>query len=238
MRVLAIVHQRDAGPGVFAEEMEATGVELRTWLPAENEPVPSDLDEHDAVMTFGGAMHVDQEDSHPWLAVEKAVLRELVAAGKPLLGVCLGAQLLVEAAGTQPRRAPEPEIGWRAVELTPEAATDPLLGALPQRFEAFQWHSYEVPLPPDSVVLAHSPVCTQAYRVGEFAWGVQFHAEVSAADADAWIRDYRSDEDAVAIGLDPESLRAETAAKIPAWNALGRALCGRFLAVVATRSAA
>jgi GMP synthase-like glutamine amidotransferase len=238
MRVLAIVHQRDAGPGVFAEEMEATGVELRTWLPAENEPVPSDLDEHDAVMTFGGAMHVDQEDSHPWLAVEKAVLRELVAASKPLLGVCLGAQLLVEAAGTQPRRAPEPEIGWRAVELTPEAATDPLLGALPQRFEAFQWHSYEVPLPAGSVVLAHSPVCTQAYRVGEFAWGVQFHAEVSAADADAWIRDYRSDEDAVAIGLDAESLRAETAAKIPAWNALGRALCGRFLAVVATRSAA
>src|ERR671914_1225205 len=145
MRVLAIVHQRDAGPGVFGEEMEANGVELRTWLPAEDEPVPSDLDEQDAVMTFGGAMHVDQEDRHPWLAVEKAVLRELVAAGGPLLGVCLGSQLVAEAAGALPRRASEPEIGWRDVELTPEATTDPLLGALPQRFEAFHWHSYEVP---------------------------------------------------------------------------------------------
>jgi GMP synthase-like glutamine amidotransferase len=238
MRVLAIVHQRDAGPGVFGEEMEANGVELRTWLPAEDEPVPPDLDEHDAVMTFGGAMHVDQEDRHPWLAVEKAVLRELVAAGGPLLGVCLGSQLVAEAAGALPRRASEPEIGWRDVELTPEATTDPLLGALPQRFEAFQWHSYEVPLPPRAVALAHSPVSLQAYRIGESVWGIQFHAEVGAAAAQEWIRDYRSDEDAVRIGLDPESLSQETAAKIAAWNGLGRALCGRFLAVVATRSTA
>jgi GMP synthase (glutamine-hydrolysing) len=233
MRVLAIVHQRDAGPGVFAEEAEARGAELRTWLPAEEEPVPSDLDENDAVMTFGGAMHVDQEDRHPWLAVEKAVLREIVAAGRPLLGVCLGSQLVAEAAGALPRPAREPEIGWREVELTPEAAADPLFGALPARFEAFQWHRYEVPLPPRAVALAQSPVSLQAYRIAESAWGIQFHAEVGPADAQQWIRDYRSDEDAVRISLDPESLSRETAAKIAAWNSLGRALCGRFLAVAA-----
>ena len=233
MRVLAIVHQPDAGPGVFAEEMRANGVEVRTWLPAEDERVPADLHEHDAVMTFGGAMHVDQEDRHPWLAAEKGALRELVEAELPLLGVCLGSQLVAEAAGAMPRRARVPEIGWHDVELTADAATDPLLGALPERFEAFHWHSYEAPPPPGAVMLARSPVCPQAYRVGDHAWGIQFHAEVTASDADSWLRDYRSDEDAVAIGLDGEGLRRETAAKILAWNALGRALCGRFLAVAA-----
>jgi GMP synthase (glutamine-hydrolysing) len=233
MRVLAIVHQRNAGPGVFGEEIEAKGVELRTWRPAEGEPAPSDIHDHEAVITFGGAMHVDEEDRHPWLAAEKAVLRELVAAGVPILGVCLGSQLVAEAAGALPRRAREPEIGWREVELTPEAADDPLLGALPPRFDAFQWHSYEAPLPPGAVALAHSPLSLQAYRIADNAWGIQFHAEVGATDAQEWIREYRSREDAIRIALDPESLSRETAAKIAAWNGLGRALCGRFLAVAA-----
>jgi GMP synthase (glutamine-hydrolysing) len=237
MRVLAIVHQRDAGPGVFAEETAANGVELRRWHPAEGEPEPADLDEHDAAMVFGGAMHLDQEDRHPWLREEKEALRGLLRSGMPLLGVCLGAQLLGEAAGVRPGRAREPEIGWHDVELGPEARTDPVCGALPARFEAFQWHSYQVPLPEGAVALARSPVCLQAYRVGDSAWGIQFHAEVSAADADRWIRDYRSDEDAVRIALDPEALAAETKARIAAWNTLGRALCGRFLAAVAARAA-
>ena len=238
MRVLAIVHQRDAGPGVFAEEIAADGIELRSWHPAEDEPVPADLDGHDAVMVFGGAMHLDQEDRHPWLRGEKETLRGLLRAGMPMLGVCLGSQLLGEAAGARPGRAREPEIGWREVELAPAARTDPVCGALPERFEAFQWHSYEVPLPEEAVALASSAVCLQAYRVGEAAWGIQFHAEVSAADAARWIDDYRSDEDAGRIGLDPVALAAETDARIAAWNALGRALCGRFLAAVAARAAA
>lgn len=237
MRVLTVVHQRDAGPGVFAEEMAANGVEALTWLPAEAEPVPPDLLDHDAVIVLGGAMHVDQEDRCPWLKAEKEALRDLLEAGTPLLGVCLGSQLLGEAAGARPGRAAEPEIGWHEVEQTPAALTDPLIGGLPQRFEAFQWHSYEVPLPPGAIALARSRVCLQAYRVGEAAWGIQFHAEVGDADAELWIRDYRSDEDAVAIGIEPEPLSAETAAKIGAWNALGRALCGRFLAAVAAHAA-
>jgi GMP synthase (glutamine-hydrolysing) len=235
MRVLAIVHQRDAGPGVFAEEMKARDVELRTWLPADGGPPPADLHDHDAVITFGGAMHVDQEERHPWLAAEKRALRGLVEGGPPLLGVCLGSQLLAEAAGATPRRARVTEIGWHEVELTAEAAADPLLEALPQRFEAFQWHSYEAPLPPGAVGLARSPVCLQAYRLGERAWGIQFHAEVAAGDVRDWIRDYRSDEEAVRIGLDSESLLRETEAKIAGWNALGRALCGRFVAIAAAR---
>ncbi len=79
---------------------------------------------------------------------------------------------------------------------------------------------------------ARAEVCPQAYRIGERAWGIQFHAEVTAADAEKWIDDWREDEDAVRIGLDPDALRSETREKIAGWNRFGRDLCGRFLDAV------
>jgi len=230
MRVLAIVHQRDAGPGVFGDAIRSRGgVELDSWLRAEIDSPPADPAGYDAVLTFGGAMHVDHEERHPWLREEKELLAQLLDRGVPLLGVCLGAQLLAEAAGATPRRASEPEIGWHRVVLTAEGADDPLLGPLAPGFEAFQWHSYEFPLPPGATPLARSDVCLQAYRLDRSAWGIQFHAEVSPADAEAWIADYRSDEDAVRIGIDPEELRRRTRDSIAAWNALGTELCARFV---------
>jgi len=229
MRVLAIVHQGDAGPGVFADAMRSGGVQLDTWLPAEEDLPPRDLRDYAAVLTFGGAMHADQESSHPWLADEKALLRELLERGTPLLGVCLGAQLLAAAAGAPVGRAREPEIGWHDVEVTAEGARDPLLTPLAPGFNGFQWHSYEFALPPGAVSLASSEVCLQAFRLNDAAWGIQFHAEVTRADAEAWIDDYRSDEDAVRLGLDPEALRLRTREAIGDWNVLGRGLCERFM---------
>lgn len=235
MRALAIVYQRDAGPGVFADEFEARGVELDTWLRAEEDSPPRDLHDYEAVLTFGGAMHVDQEDRHPWLRQQKNLIGELLESATPLIGVCLGSQMLAEAAGAPPRRSGEPEIGWKELELTPEGAADPIFGGLPARFSAFEWHSYEAPLPPGAVALARSPVCLQAYRVADRAWGIQFHPEVSSEDAMAWIRDYRNDEDAVRTGVDPVVLGEETRSAIAGWNDLGRTLCGRFIEFAATR---
>jgi GMP synthase (glutamine-hydrolysing) len=234
MRVLAIVHQPDAGPGVFAEEMRERGVELDEWtLGEQGTTPPHEIGEYDAVMTFGGAMHADQEDRHPWLRFEKDFLAAMLEDEMPILAVCLGTQLLAEAAGGSAQRAREPEIGWYPVEVTAEGADDPLVGPLAPEFTAFQWHSYEAMPPEGALLLARSPVCGQAYRVGERAWGIQFHAEVSAADVDKWINDYRSDEDAVRTDVDPDALKAETSEKIADWNRLGRALCGRFLDAVA-----
>jgi GMP synthase (glutamine-hydrolysing) len=228
MRVLAIVHQPDAGPGVFADAVAASGHELVEWSPPE--APPPELGGHGATIVLGGAMNVDEEGDNPWLRDEKRVLRELLEAGAPMLGVCLGAQLLADAAGGAAGRASRPEIGWHEVELTAEAAADPVLGALPGRFEAFQWHSFEATPPPGARSLARSPVCLQAYRVGERAWGIQFHAEVSDRIVEAWLADYHKDRDAVRIGIDPRELLAETRGKIARWNELGRALCARFLA--------
>jgi GMP synthase (glutamine-hydrolysing) len=230
MRALAIVHQTDAGPGVFAEEMRDRGVELDEWLLSERGTGPAlEIAEYDAVLTFGGAMHADQEDRHPWLRFEKDFLAAMIDDRMPVLAVCLGNQLLAEAAGGSAQRASEPEIGWFDVEITEEGRNDPVIGPLAPKFSAFQWHSYEALPPEGAAILARSPVCAQAYRVGELAWGIQFHAEVTAADTVKWIDDYRSDEDAVRIGVDPEVLRAETEQRIGDWNRLGRELCGRFL---------
>jgi GMP synthase (glutamine-hydrolysing) len=233
MRVLAIVHQGDAGPGVFADAMDSGGVQLDTWLRAEEELPPRDLRDYAAVITFGGAMHADQESGHPWLADEKALLRELLERGAPLLGVCLGAQLLAAAAGATVGPAREPEIGWHDVTLTAEGTQDPVLAPFAPGFNGFQWHSYEFALPPGAVPLARSAVCLQAFRLHDVAWGIQFHAEVTRADAEAWIDDYRSDEDAVRIGLDHVELRRRTREAIDDWNQLGRELCERFLAAAA-----
>jgi GMP synthase (glutamine-hydrolysing) len=237
MRVLAISHQLDAGPGVFAEAARAYGASIDDWLlPTAPSSPPHPADSYDAVMVFGGAMHVDQVESHPWLAGEKELLSELLAKEVPILGMCLGAQLLAEAAGARSRRARRPEIGWHEVEVTSEGEADPLLGPLGPRFEAFQWHSYEFLLPGGATPLARSDVCLQAYRIRADAWGIQFHAEVARGDAEAWIDDYRSDQDAVRIGLDATALRRRTATAIGPWNELGRDLCRRFLDVVATRA--
>jgi GMP synthase-like glutamine amidotransferase len=232
MRVLAIVQEADAGPGVFAQAAAARGDELDEWLvPAGGDP-PADPHGYDAAIVLGGAMNVDQEGEHPWLADEKQLLRALLVNEVPLLGVCLGAQLVAEAAGKEPRRAPRPEIGWHRVERTGAGAEDPLIGSLPEAFEAFQWHSYEMGIG-GGEVLACSDVCAQAARFGPVAWAIQFHAEVSERDALKWIADYRSDPDAVAIGVEPEALAAETEEKIGAWNEVGRRLSARFLELAA-----
>ena len=154
MRVLAIVHQPDAGPGVFADAIRSADAVLDTWLPANADRPPRDTPEYDAVLTFGGAMHPDQHDQHPWLAEEKALLGELLKRGVPLLGVCLGAELVAEAAGAAARRAPTPEIGWYEVKTTAEARDDPLLAPLAPHFEALEWHSYQFELPAGSTPLA------------------------------------------------------------------------------------
>jgi GMP synthase (glutamine-hydrolysing) len=226
VRVLSVTHQDNAGAGVFGE---ARGAELLEWRPQSGEPPP--LDEIEAAMIFGGAMHVDQEHQHPWLRSEKGLIRGLLERGVPLLGVCLGSQLLAEAAGARPRRLAAAEIGWRRVEVTGEGRTDPVIGPLAPSFEVFEWHSYEAPLPPGTVALARDSACLQAFRVdGRPAWGVQFHAEVTAAGLGRWLDGWHESADALATGQDPDAIRSQSERRIEAQNELGRGLAERFLA--------
>jgi GMP synthase-like glutamine amidotransferase len=174
-------------------------------------------------MVFGGSAQLDEP--HGWLAGERAFAGDLLDRGVPVLGVCLGGQLLAQAAGADVGPARVPEVGWHQVELTPDARDDPLLAGLPRRFEAFQWHSYGFGLPDDAFALAYGPGdALQACRVGESAWAIQFHAEVTHAILGGWIEEDGGRE----LG-DPGALLARSQASMPRWNELGRALCGRFL---------
>jgi GMP synthase (glutamine-hydrolysing) len=228
LRVLLVVHHRNAAAGVFAEPVRAAGHELVEWLPHEA-PLPA-LDGFGAAIVFGAEAQVDQEDAYPWLRPEKGLLAELLERRTPVLGVCFGSQLLAEAAGAVVRRAAEPEIGWHQVELTEAGAADPLLGFLGERFDSLQYHHYEWLLPPGAVALARSARSLQAFRLEDRpAWGVQFHPEVTEADFGSWLDGWNDDPGAVATGLDPNAIRAETAARIAAWNDAGRGIAARFL---------
>jgi GMP synthase (glutamine-hydrolysing) len=232
VRVLSITHQSDAASGVFGDAVRERGHELDEWLISSDPEPPAPVESYDAVLVFGGAMHVDQEERHGWLREENALLQHLVAEDVPTFGVCLGGQLVAKALGSPVRRMPSPEIGWFDVGLTPEAADDPVFADLPERFPAFQWHSYCFELPEGGVALARNDRCLQGFRVGR-AWGIQFHPEVTPEDLAEWLRTADPKEDGP---IDVEALRAESEQRIAAWNELGRELCARFLAVAEATS--
>ena len=228
MNVLAVIHGDKVRAGVFAEAVAAAGHQLEEWSLAWDTPLPRPIDDYGAVLVFGGAMHADQDDRHPWLRQENLFLQRLLDRHVPLLGVCLGAQLLAKAASAPVGPSSEPEVGWFEIELTEEGRDDPVLGSLPPRFEAFQWHFYTHGLPAGAVELARSRVCTQAFRLGESAWGVQFHPEVTAEQVESWIAEDKNE-----LPVSAEDFAAETARRIADWNELGRTLCAGFLEVAA-----
>jgi GMP synthase (glutamine-hydrolysing) len=224
VRVLCLTHEHDGPAGLFADVVRERGDELLEWNVSQGPP-PEAPESFDALVVFGGSMHVDQEDRHPWLTNQHDLMREALDHGQPLMGVCLGGQLLARVAGAHVGPASRPEIGWFEIELTSEGASDPVVGALPRRFEAFEWHSYAFDVPPGGVLLAESPACAQAFRVGEAAWGVQFHPEVTHQMLEAWRAG--ADGSAPPVPLEP----------VGRWNELGRALANAFFDQ-ASRSAA
>lgn len=236
MRVLALVYETDAGGGVVLEEIAARGHEIEEWQPAQG-PLQRPLAEYDALVAFGGGMQADEDEAYPWLLGVLDVLRGALAAELPTLGICLGAQALARAAGGTVGPAPRAEWGWQTVALAPEAASDPLLGGLPDELEVLQWHTYAFVPPAAAVTLARSPVCVQAMRIGPSAWGLQWHPEVTAETVLLWGARYPPELNGESVEVDLQALRADVDARIADTNADGRALCARFLDVAARRRA-
>jgi GMP synthase-like glutamine amidotransferase len=231
MNVLSVTHGPTVGGGVFDQLVEERGHALDRWVvPLGGSPRPPSS--YDAVMIFGGSMHPDQDEHFPWLEREAEFLQGVLEEQVPAIGVCLGAQLLARAAGAWVAPARAPEIGWHTVELTPDGRSDPVLGTLPTSTEAFQWHQYTFGVPDGGSELATSEVGTQAFRLGN-AWGVQFHAEVTAAMIETWVTE-EDDE----LPTSAEELLAETRSRIAGWNECGRRLCSAFLEMAARRQTA
>ncbi len=233
MRILALVHHEVAGTGVFAEEVARRGHELEEWLPSAG-PMSRPLPEYDAVMAFGGGMQADQEDRYPWLRVARNTLAQAIERQMPTLGVCLGGQVLARAAGGAVKPASRAEWGWNAVHLTDAGTEDPLFAGRPRTFKVFQWHSYAFELPPGAVPLARNSVCLQSFRIGESAWGVQWHPEVTSDSVLLWGEQHPPAPGGVPVSVDLVGLRAAVAARISATNDEGRELCARFLEAAET----
>ena len=185
MRALVLQHVACEPPAVFEDVMRTRGWRIVRVELDEGEPLPATG--FDAIVAMGGPMSVTEEDLHPWLAGEKALIRDRVLGGMPFWGSCLGVQLLASSLGAAVYPGPVPEVGVLPVTLTRAGAADPLFAGLPPSFPTLQWHGDTFDLPPGAVLLASSPAYAhQAFRVGEHAYGVQFHVEITSELSHEW----------------------------------------------------
>lgn len=230
---LLVLQPSDADPPErLGDWLADAGAELVVVRPAVA-GIPEDLDGVQGVVCMGGAMDAYDDATYPWLVPLRRLLGRAVTCQLPVLGVCLGGQLLAMATGGAVRRAPNgPEAGTRLVAKRDAAARDPLFGPLPLTPDVIQFHQDEIyQLPPGSTLLASSPrYANQAFRVGTAGYGLQFHIETSPAMVLSWAR--RGTACAQAFPhwqLDPDHLEQVHADMAQAWQPLA----ARFVALAA-----
>ena len=186
VRAVVLQHAACEPAGVYDDVLHDHGAVVDRVQLDTGDPVP-DWRAYDAMVVMGGPMSVGDVGEHPWLDAEQAAIRHAVRAGRAVFGVCLGAQLLAASLGARVYPGESPEIGVFPIELTPEAAKDPIFSPLPSELLAMHWHSDTFDLPEGAVRLAGSRLYrNQAFRVGERAYGLQFHFEVSPRLIEDW----------------------------------------------------
>ncbi|GAA4885274.1 type 1 glutamine amidotransferase [Kitasatospora terrestris] len=227
-RVLVVQHEDGTGPGLVGEHLERTGLHLHTVHPWAGEALPARLDGYAGLLVLGGAPNCEDDAAAPWLPRVRELIRQAVADHVPLLGICLGGQLMAVAlGGSVAPRGRMPEVGATPLRRLPAADRDAVFGGVPEGALAAQWHWDEITaLPPDAVALLGGDDSRhQAFRVGACGWGVQFHPEVLAAVTADWAG---SDGPAVkAAGGDPQaavdSVRAAEPELRAVWGAMAEA---------------
>lgn len=187
MAILFIQHAENEGPGAFKQVLAAVNTPFHTTEIFLNRrlPLPSNCN---GVIILGGPMNVDEEAKYPFLKKEKEFISNLLKEEIPLLGICLGAQLIAQVAGGTVFRAKEKEFGWYPVTLTEEGQKDTLFQDFPTSLEVFQWHEDTFELPPQAKRLATSESCfNQGFKIGKQAYGIQFHLEADAKMIYDWL---------------------------------------------------
>ncbi len=235
--LLVLQHVPHERLGTFEPAFTTAGCSLRPLNSYEpGVPWPS-LDDVDGIVSMGGPMSVSQRARYPFLAKEVSLLREAIKRQKPILGVCLGAQLLSDALGGQVTPSPQKEIGWYPLMREAGAECDPLFAPFGQTETVFQWHGDTFSLPKDAVRLASSPLCQeQAFRYRETIYGLQFHLEVSEAMIRAWMRHPGNKAELATLHgvVDPMAIRRQSPQHIARLGELSRHVATTFGRLVKT----
>jgi len=226
---LVIRHVEHEGIGTLAQVLGEVGIEYQYLDVFRGETVPENLFGSLGLIIMGGPMGVYEAERYPFLQDEQRLIRQAAEAGSPVLGICLGAQLIAAALGARVYPGPQKEIGWYAVEVT--APGDDFTAGLPARFMAFHWHGDTFDLPPGATRLFRSDVYeNQGFRWGRNVFAIQFHLEINAAMVDEWLADGGCQRELTAVpDVNPEIIRQQTAQWAEELEKLCAKVFGRFI---------
>jgi len=213
-KVLFIQHGDVDKPGLLADALSAEGVELEIRHPYLGEEIPVDLEGFDALALGGGGQSAYQVAEFPYLEKECELVRKAILADKPVLGLCLGAQLIAKALGADVYRAEQKELGFFPVTMSVSAVSDPLLSAWPSPISPTHWHGDVFDLPAGAECMASSALTqNQAFRYGRATYAFQFHLEMTPALFQVLVDD--GADDLIANGVDLASLKKEAFRVLP-----------------------
>jgi len=193
-KILVVVHDIDDNLNEMANPIAEAGILMDTW-DVQNDSVGrpdlEKLEQYSGIISLGAHAGVLEEEKHPWMSHERKIMQWALATETALLGLCFGSQLLASAAGSRVYKAENGEFAWTKVNMLPEASSDPVIGALGDTADAFQFHYDSFDLPENAVLLGESNGTIEAFRVGSSAWATQFHPEVGLSQQLAWLSTYR-----------------------------------------------
>jgi GMP synthase (glutamine-hydrolysing) len=209
-KILIVKHVEQEGPGRIETFFRNDGWKLETVELGLGEKLPDTPDDYAAAIVLGGPMNVYEVDKYPFLEDEENFMRKALIEELPLLGICLGGQLLAKTCGAKVRKAAAREIGWYTVNLTQEGVRDSLFRDLPDRLKVFQWHGDTFGIPAEGIFLVRGRICrNQAFRVGRSAYGLQFHFEVTDSIIEEWMKEEKGKADTARILDDTRILKEE-----------------------------
>ncbi|HVN27367.1 MAG TPA: type 1 glutamine amidotransferase [Candidatus Binataceae bacterium] len=191
-KIWVIQHHPVENLGNIADALEGAALAWQYVRVFDGHPIPADMKGAGGLILMGGPQSVyDAEQDFPTLKAEMRLIESALKDNRPVLGVCLGSQILAAALGAKVYKGARREIGWHPVRLTPEAGNDRLLAGAPAEFTAFHWHGDIFDLPKDAVALASSEISpVQAFRYGDKAYGFLCHLEVSETSVHAMVREF------------------------------------------------